>query len=394
MTDEAEYRLDPKLAEYGTPTQARYLEAVNRLKSLRAAAREAGVNPATIRESLGYLEKRAARQGYAPGNWAAGVAPGYQMGKVTVQRGATGEVVQTWERQSPDQREVMEALRAAVLGMQEEIPRLAPLEPPAGLINERLANLYTLTDCHVGMLAWHREGGKNWDISISREVLFRCFEQMVLNSPPARVGIVNQLGDFLHSDGMMPVTPTSGHILDQDVRFSKMVKTAIILLRRVVDLALMKHEKVVVLMAEGNHDMASSVWLRHMFKMLYENEPRVEVIDSELPYYAYQHGQTMLGFHHGHLKKIDQFPLTFAAQFPVMWGATSKRYSHAGHRHHLETKEHGGMIVTQHPTLASRDAYAARGGWFAEQAATAVTYHDQFGQVGSVTITPEMLEGA
>lgn len=49
------------------------------------------------------------------------------------------------------------------------------------------------------------------------------------------------------------------------------------------------------------------------------------------------------------------------------------------------------MIVTQHPTLAARDAYAARGGWFAERAATAIAYHDIFGQVGTVTITPEMV---
>ena len=49
------------------------------------------------------------------------------------------------------------------------------------------------------------------------------------------------------------------------------------------------------------------------------------------------------------------------------------------------------MTVHQHSTLATRDAYAARGGWMSERQATAVTYHAQFGQVGTVTITPEML---
>jgi len=100
----------------------------------------------------------------------------------------------------------------------------------------------------------------------------------------------------------------------------------------------------------------------------------------------------MLAFHHGHLKKPDEFPLVFAAQYGEMWGQTTKRYAHSGHQHHLYSKEHGGMIVTQHPTLAARDAYAARGGWFAERAATAITYHEDYGQVASVTIVPEMLE--
>ena len=144
-------------------------------------------------------------------------------------------------------------------------------------------------------------------------------------------------------------------------------------------------------MAEGNHDITSSIWLRLMFKALYEREPRVLVLDSPLPYYAYQHGKTMLAFHHGHLKKNDQLPLLFAAQFPVLWGATTKRYAHTGHRHHVEEKEHSGMLVVQHPTLAARDAYAARGGWIAERQVRAITYHAEFGEVARNTVLPEML---
>jgi hypothetical protein len=170
-----------------------------------------------------------------------------------------------------------------------------------------------------------------------------------------------------------------------------MVEVAIRILRRVVDFALARHARVVVLIAEGNHDMASSVWLRHMFRALYEKEPRIEVISSPLPYYAYQHGETMLAFHHGHLKKNDQLPILMAAQFPKLWGATTKRYAHTGHRHHVEEKEHSGMIVHQHSTLAARDAHAARGAWVSERSVTAMTYHAKFGEVARNTVTPEML---
>lgn len=52
------------------------------------------------------------------------------------------------------------------------------------------------------------------------------------------------------------------------------------------------------------------------------------------------------------------------------------------------------MIVFQHPTLAARDAYAARGGWHALRSATAVTYHRKFGEVGRNSANPEMLEAA
>jgi hypothetical protein len=149
-----------------------------------------------------------------------------------------------------------------------------------------------------------------------------------------------------------------------------------------------------VLMAEGTHDPASSVWLREIFSALYEDEPRVVVETSPLPYYARRHGKTMLGFHHGHLKKPAELPGTMAAQFPAIWGTTNYRYCHMGHMHHkhvLVEKEDKGMTVKQHRTLASRDAYAARGAWFAERAMEATTYHEEHGEVGSVIVKPGML---
>jgi hypothetical protein len=171
----------------------------------------------------------------------------------------------------------------------------------------------------------------------------------------------------------------------------KMVRVAIRILRTVIDLALVRHEKVIVLLAEGNHDISSSVWLRAMFQALYEANPRVQVIDSELPYYVHQHGRTMIGWHHGHLSKNDQLPILFASQFPKMWGSTSKRYIHCGHRHHTLIKEHSGVTVEQHPTLAARDAYASRGGWIAERQVSSISYSDKFGQVAKNTVTPEMI---
>ena len=63
-----------------------------------------------------------------------------------------------------------------------------------------------------------------------------------------------------------------------------------------------------------------------------------------------------------------------------------------GHRHHVEEKEHSGMTVLQHSTLAARDAYAARGGWHSERQATSITYHSRWGQVARHTVTPEMLD--
>lgn len=394
MTEATSYIVDPELKAWATEKQAAYIDAWNEHGSQRAAAAALGVSKSLFDASLKAVKRKAEIHGYAPSNDMTHPAPDlYTVKGVSTYYNRDGKPTGQWVKTRLDDRAADQVFRQAIASELADYVRMPPVPAPSDT-RARLMNLYTLTDCHVGMLAWHKEGGADWDLGIAERTLFGCFEQMIAAAPPATIAVVNQLGDFMHYDGMIPVTPTSGHVLDADGRFSKMVSTAIKLLRRIVDLALLKHDRVIVVMAEGNHDIASSVWLRMMFRALYENEPRVEVLDSELPYYAIQHGTTMLAFHHGHLKKPDQFPLTFAAQYAEMWGRTTKRYAHAGHQHHRYTKEHGGMTVTQHPTLAARDAYAGRGGWFAERAATAITYHDQFGQVAEQTVCPEMLEAA
>lgn len=383
--------IDPKLRTWGSERQAEYVDAVNAHGSYTAAARVLGCTEFAVRSSLKRLQALAATRGYSPEHDMHHPVPDTHIAKgVSTLYDADGKVRMQWVKSAVDDAKWEAVKQAALEALAADIPRVAALPAPT-MVAKHLCNVYTLTDCHVGMLAWPKETGEAWDLPIAEKVLAGCFEQMIAASPCAKVGYVLQLGDFLHSDGMQALTPTSGHLLDQDGRFAKVVAVAIRLLRKIVDLALARHEQVVVLMAEGNHDLASSIWLRAMFRALYEKEPRITVVDSEFPYYAHQHGATMLAFHHGHLKKNDALPLLFASQFPKLWGQTTKRYCHTGHRHHAEEKEHSGMTVFQHPTLAARDAYAARGGWIAERSATAVTYHDVFGEVARCTVTPEML---
>ena len=83
-------------------------------------------------------------------------------------------------------------------------------------------------------------------------------------SPDSENAIFAQIGDFLHWDGLDAVTPASKHVLDADTRFTKLVRVAIRVIKRVIKMLLTKYKKVTVIMAEGNHDPASSVWLREM----------------------------------------------------------------------------------------------------------------------------------
>lgn len=352
------------------------------------------LNKYAVELGVGAEDAHAAMHGFAPDHDMTHVVPApFVVRGTSTLYGQDGQPKLQWVKTKLDDAQVDAAMRAAIEALTAEMPRARAVKPPGHTL-DALCTVYTLTDCHVGMRAWAPETGADWDLDIAERVLTAAIEYLVDASPKATTCVINQLGDWLHFDSLSPVTPTSGHLVDADSRYSKVVAAGTRILRRVIDNALRKHKRVVVLMAEGNHDMASSVWLRHLFGLLYEADPRVVVMDSELPYYVHTHGQTMLAFHHGHLKNNDALPLLFAAQYPKEWGATTKRYAHAGHRHHVEEKEHSGMTVIQHATIAARDAYAARGGWIAERKIKAITYHTEYGETSTITVTPEMLEDA
>ena len=387
-----------KLREFAaTDRQRDVIDAVIKFGSNRKAASELGITHQAVDNTINAVKKRAAKKGWSPDHDMTKPVPdGFGIKGHSTLYDKDGNVKIQWVKTQVDQERQLELMQEVIATLMEDVPRLDPIPSlgsmSPGCYHTNLLNQYTITDYHMGMLAWHKETGDDWDINIAKKVLHGCFQQMIASAPLAETCIINQLGDFLHSDGIAPVTPTSGHILDQDGRFSKIVKATILTLREIIDMALVKHEMVHVLMAEGNHDPASSIWLRQVFSLLYENEPRVTVDTSVSPYYAHQFGNTALFYHHGHLSKNASLPLLFATDFAKMWGDTTKRYIHTGHRHHVEVKEHPGATVHQHPTLAAKDAYAARGGWRAERRANCITYHKEFGEVGSNTVSPEMIE--
>lgn len=391
--------VDPKFYDFATERQKEYLRAIEETGSRRAAAKKMGVASQVVDQAYNAVKKRAAKQGWSPdhdmvqtvpdGFLVKGTSTYYRKDEETGDWDPKGQ----WVKSAVDRERQIEIIEETIKAMCETMPRLEALPAP-DLTMPDLLNVYTMTDCHMGMLAWKDETGADWDLEIGEKVLTGCFAHMIDSSPAAESCVVAQLGDFLHYDGLEALTPTSGHILDADSRFGKLVAVAARTLRGLVDMALAKHKHVYVLMAEGNHDMASSVWLRTMFAMLYENEPRVTMIHHESPYYAMQWGRTMIGWHHGHKKGLDPSTgLMFAERNKEMFGTTDWRYIHFGDKHHWAGKEVAGFYLEQHPTLAAPDAYAARGGWDSKQKVVSITYHNVHGEACRFTTHPAMLAG-
>lgn len=385
-------KIDENLYKYCTPRQKEVLEAIEFHGSAKQASIALGMNKGGASETYLAVKRRAAKNGYAPEHdFTRPVPEGFVAKGVSTYYNAEGKPSGQWVKASLSHEALAEAMREAIEGFKGEVvPASAIVAPEAS--DEHLCNLYTFTDYHLGMLAWHKEGGSDWNISIAEKTIIASLGRMIDQSPKAHTAVINIQGDFLHTDGKTPVTPASKHVLDADSRFPKIRKSAIRVIRSLVAMSLARHQEVHLIIAEGNHDEESAGWLSDLFCVHYEEEPRVTVNDSVLPFYVFEWGNVMLGVHHGHKVKNESLPLLFAAQFPQAWGRTTRREIHCGHRHHRDEKEYNGVTIVQHPTLAARDAYAARGGWIADRAAWAITYHKKYGAVGRVMITTEMLE--
>lgn len=361
------------IAEYGNPS---------------AAAKSEGVDGSNHRGLWRTIRSRAALKGYAPGHFEHGVAEGFNMGKVTVQRNALGLVERVWERQHPEGR----AAELMIERIEAHTYRPAPVIKTPSKTLKKLLSLYTLTDFHLGMYAWEDETGDNWNEKIAEETLLNAINDMCNRAPDSETAILNIQGDFLHWDGLLALTPSSRHVLDADTRYGKLVDLALDVLDWAITRLLQKHKKVKVIIAEGNHDEAGSIWLRKHIKKMWKKNTRVQVDDTEFPFYAHQHGSIMLAFHHGHKMKNKDLPALFSSEprYRTMWGSSSICYIHTGHYHHAEQdiSEMGGAIVERHPTLAARDSYAARHGYVSWRAARVITYDEKDGEVERATVVP------
>jgi hypothetical protein len=311
------------------------------------------------------------------------------LGKMTVQRDADGRVVQDWIRAMPDAAVRDAAMRATVDAFKEELPRVEPVLPvPCG--NDDRLNQYTITDLHLGMLAWGEETRvADWDLSIAEKLILAWFAAAIAQSPDAATAVLAQLGDLLHHDAKVSVTPAHHHVLDADSRLQKMIRVAIRIIRQIVRMLLEKHQHVHLIMADANHDEAGGSWLRELFAAYYEDEPRVTVETSPNTYCAVEHGLTSLFYHHGHKKKIKQVDSVFAGLFRELFGRTKFSYGHTGHLHSDELVSTNLMKVERHETLAPPDAYGAN--WLSGRSAKVITYSKRFGEVGRITLTPEMV---
>jgi hypothetical protein len=378
------YFIDPKLCEYATPTQKKYIEAINRLKSMRATAREFKVNYTTVHKSIEQTKTKAAIHGYHPETGLVHpVAPGQRLrGASQLYRRGEPEPVLTWVKSTTDHDATEAILREFITSLSKDAKGKSPVLPAPEHSNEDVLCVYPFGDPHFGMRAWAEETGNDFSTEHAERLTCGAIDRLIASAPPSDTGLILPLGDYFHADDSTARTPNSGHLLEVDTRWPKVMQAGLRALIYCVKAAMVKHKHVIIRIVKGNHDIHASFALALALDAYFSNQPdRVTVDLSPAPMWYYRFGKVLLGTTHGDQTKIPDMPGIMAFDRASDWGETRYRYWYLGHVHHQTAKEFPGCIVEQFRTLAARDAWHAGKGYRAGRDMCLIVLHKEYGEV-------------
>lgn len=260
---------------------------------------------------------------------------------------------------------------------------------------EDLLTFYPLPDMHWGLLTHGEELQHNEDfnLEIQEQWVLGAMKYLVDTALPTKQCVITDLGDLLHAMDDRKQTK-SGHNLDVAGRTHKIVKVMFSAFTKLVDMALKKHDEVIIYSIAGNHSDLAGLYLKAHLSSWYRNEPRVVIIESEKSQQYMQFGKCILGFTHGHELKPQNAGEVLIADNMSIISETEHRYYHFGHFHKNQIdKSYSLCNVEIHCNNLPRDKWADSQGFRGKIGeAKAITYHKKYGEISRNRFNINMLE--
>jgi len=331
------------------------------------------------------IKARLARyriKGYLPLDSGNTVSVGEILKGTSTLYDADGNIVLQWVKSDAEKEQFLASFQSVISDLAMSIPAIATIIEPIHATYEQLATLYISNDVHLGLLAWDKESGTDYNLEGAVIQLRAAYDYLFETTPNSRIGIVVDLGDLLEADNQKNVTPKSGNVLSVDSRYPKVLRAAYEALIYAVGKALTKHEIVYFYNIEGNHDLTSGHAIREIIRMAFRDNPRVIVDESPRPIKYHQHGQVLLQFAHGDGMKMKQAGEVMAHDCQAIFSQTRYRYAHLGHIHQDSVYDGPICRVESHRNLAPLNAWAFQMGYRSSPGTMkAITYHCERGEI-------------
>jgi hypothetical protein len=250
-----------------------------------------------------------------------------------------------------------------------------------------LLTVYPLADVHMGMMAWGKETGEDYDTAIAANRVRSWVSRAVDASPASETAVILGLGDLTHADDQSNMTPRSKHVLDVDTRHFRTLDVTIQALAYGIEYAAKKHTRVIVRILPGNHDLNTYMAVMFALYERYRDNPRIEVQKIPGEFFVMRHGNCLLAAHHGHGGKPERMVMFLADEHAAEWGRTRHRFLWTGHLHHLKAADIGGVQWMQLRAITAKDAYAAGNAYGARASLEAITFDADQGEIQRVRVS-------
>ena len=334
----------------------------------------------SVEKSVKRAAKRAADAGNVNGLPHLEIAEGRKLGKITTHIDKNGDVKNVWYRQD----DYLEQSKEAIKEYCKDLPRIKS-KKPSGLAkyNKDVIPWFNIGDGHLGMMAYHKEIGQSFDLSIAERELCAAMGIMIDEAPLCERCVVQDMGDMTHYENVAGKTDESGHDLDCDGRYPKMLMTYVRVMRFIMDKALAKFKFVDVIINQGNHSRTNDFWMQVLLTNFYEKESRVHVLDNQNIFIPYRMGNCFVMSHHSDKCRPKKLADVMTTDYRQDFGETEYHYIDIGHIHHnMVLKEHPGVVIESFNQLATEDAYAHEGGWRSRSSLTVILRSKTYGEIG------------
>ena len=215
-----------------TQRQKEILEARITTTSNILTAKKLGITRQSVDAAMTKIINLAAQSGYAPDHdLTRPAAPGFATKRVSTAYNKDGDIALQWHVQEPVLK-TLEAIEERLISVFSVVKGNYQVEPAPPINNCDLASCYLIGDHHFGMYAWSDEtGGDDYDTDIAEKLLTAATTKLIERSPDSELGVLVNLGDFLHANDSTSTTPASKNALDTDGRMGRVGRRAALLLK-------------------------------------------------------------------------------------------------------------------------------------------------------------------
>jgi len=375
------------LKPFATERQWEKIAAIIEHGSASKAGPAMGVDKSDIARTVHAVRKKAVLQGYSPAHDMTHVAPEpFVVKGVSTYYDKEGKPRGQWVKTRLDEELLAEARAEAIAAFTADCPAIPAPSGPLDYQTD-IIPWVQIGDAHIGLLCHTAEVGENFDLKIASAELCGAIEILIDELPPCERLVINDCGDMTHYENFAGTTEASGHALDYDTRFPKMIGVYSHVMRWIIDKALTKAAHVDVIVNQGNHSRTNDIWMAELLRVAYGHTGRVHVLNNDSVFIGYRMGNTFVMTHHSDKCKPARLAQVMATDFAKDWGETEHRYIDIGHIHHsMVSKEHPGVFIESWNHLAASDQWAHDSGYRNRKSITTVLRSRTYGEVGRRTL--------